>query len=280
MKNFRSILILALVATFAFAFTSCHKDGVYNPSKKISRVFYQYPGGNKILQGTFIWNKNKLEKIDYGDGDIAYYKYDGNQLSSIALDGEVINFKYDGSKLSKIEIIYDGQMEESIVVTHDGNKISKIVITEYDVDYANYERSIMRKTSNLKGILPAATCDNIAKKLILDHKKGLKSSDSYTIEFKYDGKNIAEERWVEYGATYTYTYDKSNNPFFGLFGEVNGSDYVDFLESKNNIEKVGCSYNGGYDEFTYEYSYDGKWPTERRRIEDNNIGETYFYEYE
>ena len=48
----------------------------------------------------------------------------------------------------------------------------------------------------------------------------------------------------------------------------------------NNIEKVSNTYDGDYSEFSYQYSYDGKWPTERRRVySDNSLGTTYFYEY-
>ena len=276
MKNFRRILVIAFVALFAFASTSCHKDGVFNPKKKISRVFTQYNGGSKTLAATYVWNKNKLEKIDYGDGDIAYYTYDGKKVSKITYGAQVMNFTYDGAKLSKVEVSYEGQLYYSYAVTHDGNKITKLVVTEYDSD-KNDVKSIVRTGLCLRGILPATTCDNLVEKQIQAKESGRKGTYTYTLEFKYDGWNIIEERWVEDNDVYTYTYDKCNNPFFGLFG---GSDYVEYLESKNNIEKVSNTYNGGYSESSYQYSYDGKWPTERRRVySDNSLGTTYFYEY-
>lgn len=271
-------MVIAFVALFAFASTSCHKDGVFNPKKKISRVFTQYNGGSKNLAATYVWNKNKLEKIDYGDGDIAYYTYDGKKVSKISNGAQVVNFTYDGAKLSKVEISYEGQLEESIAVTHDGNKITKLVITGYDSDYKD-AKDIVRTGLSLRGILPATTCDNLVEKQIQAKESGRKGTYTYTIEFKYDGWNIIEERWVEDNDVYAYTYDKGNNPFFGLFG--GGEDYVEYLESKNNIEKVSNTYNGEYSESFFQYSYDGKWPTERRRVySDNSLGTTYFYEYE
>lgn len=279
MKNFRRILVIAFVALFAFASTSCHKDGVFNPKKKISRVFTQYNGGSKNLAATYVWNKNKLEKIDYGDGDIAYYTYDGKKVSKISNGAVVMNFTYDGAKLSKVEISYEGQLYCSVAVTHDGNKITKlvIVITEYDSDYKD-AKDIVRTGLSLRGILPATTCDNLVEKQIQAKESGRKGTYTSTIEFKYDGWNIIEERWVEDNDVYAYTYDKGNNPFFGLFG--GDGDYVDLVESKNNIEKVSNTYNGEYSESFFQYSYDGKWPTERRRVySDNSLGTTYFYEY-
>lgn len=277
MKNFRRILVIAFVALFAFASTSCHKDGVFNPKKKISRVFYQDNGGSKTLAATYVWNKNKLDKIDYGDGDIAYYTYDGKKVSKISNGARVVNFTYDGAKLSKVEISYEGQLEESIAVTHDGNKITKLVITEYYSDYKD-AKDIVRTGLSLRGILPATTCDNLVEKQIQAKESGRKGTYTYTLEFKYDGWNIIEARWVEDNDVYAYTYDKGNNPFFGLFG---GEDYVQYLESKNNIEKVRNTYDGEYSESFFQYSYDGKWPTEKRRIySDNTLGYTYFYEYE
>lgn len=269
-------MVIAFVALFAFASTSCHKDGVFNPKKKISRVFTQYNGGSKTLAATYVWNKNKLEKIDYGDGDIAYYTYDGKKVSKITYGAQVMNFTYDGAKLSKVEVSYEGQLYYSYAVTHDGNKITKLVVTEYDSD-KNDVKSIVRTGLCLNGILPATTCDNLVEKQIQAKESGRKGTYTYTLEFKYDGWNIIEERWVEDNDVYTYTYDKCNNPFFGLFG---GSDYVEYLESKNNIEKVSNTDNGEYSEFSFQYSYDGKWPTERRRVySDNSLGTTYFYEY-
>lgn len=270
-------MVIAFVALFAFASTSCHKDGVFNPKKKISRVFYQDNGGSKNLAATYVWNKNKLDKIDYGDGDIAYYTYDGKKVSKISNGARVVNFTYDGAKLSKVEISYEGQLEESIAVTHDGNKITKLVMTGYYSDYKD-AKDIVRTGLSLNGILPATTCDNLVEKQIQAKESGRKGTYTYTLEFKYDGWNIIEERWVEDNDVYAYTYDKGNNPFFGLFG---GEDYVQYLESKNNIEKVSNTYDGEYSESFFQYSYDGKWPTEKRRIySDNTLGYTYFYEYE
>ena len=279
MKNFTRIMVLAFVALFAFAFTSCHKDGVFNPKKKISRVFYQSNGGDKSLEATYIWNKNKLDKIDYGGGSFAYFTYDGKKVSKISIGAEVINFTYDGAKLSKVEISYEGQLYESVAVTHDGNKITKLAITYYESDYKDAQ-SIIRSGLSLRGILPATTCDNLIEKQIQAKESGRKGTYNYTVEFKYDGWNIIEERWVEDSDVYTFTYDKGNNPFFGLF-YGDGGDSVDFLESKNNIEKVSNTYAGEYGESSFQYSYDGKWPTEKRRLySDGTLRYTYFYEYE
>lgn len=277
MKNFRRILVIAFVALFAFASTSCHKDGVFNPKKKISRLFYQSNGGDKSLVATYIWNKNKLDKIDYGGGNFTYYTYDGKKVSKITTGSSVANFTYDGAKLSKVEVSYEGQLETSVAVTHDGNKISKLVITEYESD--KDAQNIVHTGLSLRGILPATACDNLIEKQIQAKESGRKGTYTYTVEFKYDGWNIIEERWVESNDIYAYTYDKCNNPFFGLFGGE-GGDYVEYLESKNNIEKVSNTYDGGYSESSFQYSYDGKWPTEKRRFySDNTLGYTYFYEY-
>ena len=52
MKNIRSIFIALVACMVAFAFTSCQKDGVYKPKKKISKIYTSKDGGDRILQET------------------------------------------------------------------------------------------------------------------------------------------------------------------------------------------------------------------------------------
>ena len=53
MKRIHVFLAVATMAVITTGmFSSCKKDGVYNPKKKISRVSAQYSGGDKNLAST------------------------------------------------------------------------------------------------------------------------------------------------------------------------------------------------------------------------------------
>jgi hypothetical protein len=275
-------LILSMICL-----TSCKKDGVYNPKKKISKIFYQYSGGTKQLNETWTWDKNKLSKIDYGSGYYERFEYDKNQISKIIdSDGDYQKFTYDGSKINKIEFYYGNTLYEAYKFEHNGNKISKITIEEYDYDDYEYaSKSIKNSKRNiLRFILPEQFCEKIEKSL--SQKKNRKAMETYTTTLKltWKGNNVEEIVYEDmydnelYAETSKYTYDKKKNPFDGLLSEIEDSF------SKNNVTKMTTTdTDNNYWEYEYSYSYDGNFPKEVTQIYRSgsytNTSMTY-YEYE
>ncbi len=59
------VLLWAMLLPVAVSLTSCHKDGVYNPKEKISRIYYAYSSpdpffnSDKELKEIWDWDGNK-----------------------------------------------------------------------------------------------------------------------------------------------------------------------------------------------------------------------------
>lgn len=289
MKKMLSIVVsLLLVSAVLFSFTSCHKDGVYTPKKKISRIYTQISGQAKMLTEQWTWKDNLLSKIDYYyNGTYSHtnrYQYDGKQLTEVLIEGGKIRFTYDGSKLEKMEMWYSGSLLWKAEVKHDGKKIIEIEFTEYDV-YTVMKSSRSSAYDALKGVLPESSCAHIAE---LSKKRAAKSAKTgvevWNLYYTYDGNNIKEERYVVSGEEdkYTYTYDKELNPFFNLL--VGGQSYSDYEFSKNNIINVVYTnnYDGDYAEIDFSYVYEKSYPIERTTyyVTGNSFGVTAYYEYE
>ncbi|MBP5728020.1 MAG: hypothetical protein J6Y48_13195, partial [Clostridia bacterium] len=148
----RTALLLAILLPVAASFTSCKKDGVYNPKQKISRIYRQGSGQNTEKQLVELWNWDgkKLSSITYYDrsGEMEgteKFSYDGKRLSRIDYisdfgDGSYLLFTYDGRKLDKVEVYALGNLVGTLKYTYDGNKISKMDGTDMYIeeDYDDY----------------------------------------------------------------------------------------------------------------------------------------------
>ncbi|NLA23917.1 MAG: hypothetical protein GX879_03020 [Bacteroidales bacterium] len=273
----RMFLISAIILA-VLAFSSCEKkSGVYTPKKKISRVYEQWTGGNKMLSEKWTWDGNLLSKIEeYWDGELygTYrYKYDGKQVSEIIeVDGYTAKFKYDGKKLNKIEVSYNNFILMTFTPKYTKNNITEIEVVENDVDY-NYTKV----GKLLRGVLP----ENTFKHDAVSNKstRGTMSSETYTMKFTYESSNIKKKEIIYqdgYTETFVYTYDKGKNPYNGLL--ISPTNLFEL--SKNNvIKEVIEDSEGYYKEYEYDYTYENNYPTE---ITYQNGGYTYtsFITYE
>lgn len=302
--NYLSVLLIALMI---MTFTSCDKDGVYNPKKKINRIFTSSAGDSKQLEETWTWDKNLLTKIDFGENYVYRFEYDGKRLAKIlSSDGNTtINFFYDGSKYDKVEENYKYSVEEDLYsysisalttykFTYDGSKISKITVNHtstytYDLPF-DFKGEVVKhapksKLSPLRFFLSEESCKKVAE--IRSAKEENKNSETYTstytITLTWDGNNVSKEVYEEvtdgelYTYSYTFTYDKEKNPYYGLFvGE--SESFISF--SKNNVAKIAATNSDGvYAEKNFTYRYEDGFPIERMEIEDGSTYTTY-YEYE
>ncbi|NLJ83243.1 MAG: hypothetical protein GX330_08985, partial [Bacteroidales bacterium] len=150
-----SVLTLALFAAFV---TSCNKEGVYKPSKKISKI-YEEEDGEKVLSQTWTWDGNKLQMISYGkDGDeYEVFEYNKGQIAKTieyraGAERGYTEFTYNKSLLEKIEVYYRGKKEQTVIVEHDKKKISRLIITDHS---ENYDEGVHKSTDRYKQLKQA-----------------------------------------------------------------------------------------------------------------------------
>ncbi len=210
MKNVKRMAVLALMCCCVFAFTSCQKDGVYKPKKKISEISLNENGhGAKVVE-KWNWSGNLLSKIDYvEDGYSANFEYNGKQVSKITMtSGEYVAFSYDG-KLLQTAVINDGEEDiATFTYTHEGKLISAIE--------GNISTDFGDKTARLVQLVNrfvTPTIENQQNQLMLKSKGRYTTTQTFT----YDGKNIVKSVYstnLGYTAETNYTYCDYLNPFY------------------------------------------------------------------
>ena len=284
MKRMTVVFIAIIVA---FAFSSCEKGqlGVYNPKKKIHKV-YKLVDSEKQLAETWNWDNDKLKWVDIhvGDGFSAtdIFEYDGNFMSKITRSVSVpplviplVNetfLTYDGKKLVGINSKLNGVTIMDIALIYKGNKVSQMGITSPIFE------EIDKAFPSLRYVLPAQIFD-IAKET---HKSMTKTSpveyDAIVfLTWEKDNfvKAVTQSQTME-GVT-EYSYDNMNNPFYGLVvgGSTNGF-------TKNNMTKLVSTQNNYPNskyEQTYTYKYENNYPIEFTVEDSDDDTETTYYEY-
>lgn len=291
MKKFTFILVaLALV----FSFNSCHKEGKFNPSKKIAtisedRLHYGSQGEEqriKVVTQKWKWNGNKLASIDYMRNKYDYstdsytsevsftkkYTYEGSRISRIDYipannenyKSDYTDFIYDGGKLMKLTNYYDGHEQYKYEFTYKSGKISSMTKIYYN-DKGEKANSAI-ESNPLCMVFPEIIVKDMTKTA---QKFADTKGHSITYNIEWDGSNISTWTYSS-GKTITthkYTYDKKKNPFYG-FLDQNGTSVQ--YSSKNNILRDECIYDeDGYTESyidEYFYEYDGNYPNARRTV--------------
>ena len=282
----------SFVLIIMFGMSSCKKDGVYNPKKKISKIYTQQEQQKKQLVQTWTWNDKKLSRIDYVSGYYELFEYTGKQISKINnSDGGYMDFIYDGSKISKIEYYKDKELLELYTFEHAKGKVSKIAVEQYGKeDTYEYASSSHKneKMNVLQFILPERSCENLSS--YFSQRKYQKSNqiDTSIISLTWYEKNVVKiifeyfGGYKDYEYTITYNHDKKKNPLCG-FLSYDFDDPV-FGYSKNNITREYIADNN-YDtwEYNYSYIYDDNVPiqsTRTRKIGTYNNTLITYYEYE
>ena len=290
MKKF---LILFIAIVTLIAFSSCEKEplGVFNPTKKIHKIYQQTEYASKHLTETWTWDNNKLTQVDYSpnaNSNITYkdnFEYDGNFMSKIVrtyvndLMGYTTSFIYDKKKLVTIHSMFTLDMEYSTQMNffYKGNKISKM---EMISDLPEYSQKSDFVFSSLRYVLPTQIID-IIKETQKNTGKGIAAENVITVLFTWNGDNIIKT--ITELSTFEgmrtdvseIAYDKMNNPSYGYFLGTNIGGLT-----KNNPTKV-ISYSRL--EQTYSYKYKNKFPVEIIREINWGYGElettSTYYEY-
>ena len=277
------------VLVFAFT-TSCTKEGVYTPSKKIRKVYHSTSSIDKYLSQSWEWNGKLLEYINYysSDGSLSWtenFTYDGKRLIQVDnyLGSEYITYEYDGKKLKSANYFFSNSLGATIAYTYSDNKLEKMIITYYDY--------YMKHNGNLlKTILPlpsevTETINKALDKVCADRQE--KEVYTFTYQFTWSDTNVSKIEATEDGRIITANlqYDAKNNPFKG-FHDLNSdveSNPILCL-SKNNVTRMILVYSDGDSEVqTYTYSYNSdNYPTMSimRYADDDDYQSVYYYDYD
>lgn len=291
----KKILTILAIACVAFIFAGCQKDGVYNPSKKISKIYYTSTSGNKSLKQIWTWNGKLLDRIDfYYGGTVSYsynFTYDGNRLTRMNRMNDYknnvyIEYKYDGSHLSEANVFYSGRLNYTYKFSYKSGKLESMTCT-------STSKGVKEETK----IHPLyfvfgpeiSQCIEKSEKALAEKHNG-KSIDIETYKFTWKNGEVSQcvisyqnDDYSEY--TYKYTYDKKKNPFSGaLINLYPEGNMVDGSLSKHNITKIDLtSMEGESEVIKFDYSYKDNYPISKRKTSIYNgevdTGGLYEYEY-
>jgi hypothetical protein len=283
-----SFLYIVLGVSVAFGATSCEKDGVYQPVKKISKIYIQENKNDKQLYAEWTWKGNKLEQIAYPlNRDTAHFSYEKGVISKITYTGispRYLSFQYDKNFFSKMNLYNENTLLVSYQFFYDKKKISKIIVMEYAPD-----KSGMQHLGDLFTLLslPDMAAESIEMTTLEHAYKGGGSGGSggggeggttvlasYSFTFTWDEKkdNITQivTQTHSLRTTMKYLYDEKNNPFKGLQSEASNDATMGYVYNaascnKNNIVKsqllVGEEANlKEHTTIKIDYVYNKKYP--------------------
>ena len=259
---------------------------MYNPSKKIQKIYYVNDEGVNELLEVWNWDGKLLTSIDNVDGSDSYktvFSYDSKKrLARIDAEGSHSEFVYDGKYLDKIVITSEG-VSSTIEIKHEKDKISEITMDDFlsDLDWKK-----MKMVNPLRFMIPEAfpAVEKAMKKCPRDAK-----GDQIVIKLTWTGDNVSsmELSFPIYGMMFTetmdFTFDNYNNPMYGAFASMMSETGMFTFLNKNNPLTMKTSYMGQVlDSSEYIYEYEGKFPTKVtcKTVEDDEVfADTYVYEY-
>lgn len=268
----KTFIILA-IACVAMLMSSCKKEGAYNPSRKITKVYVQEDiAGDlsdplnrsnltvytpKYLSESWTWKGNTLEKIDkYSQtGNIEStltFTYDNKKRIS-RIDNASANdvniyteFTYEGKELSESKYYINNTLATTYKFTHENGKISKVEFTSTtsDIDKA------------MRFILPSSICQFIEQaQKEYNALKGAKGETSATVVFTWNKDNISNAVFTSgnWQTTNNIEYDNFKNPYYGMFESE--FTWTNLCKNNPNITRMSSS-SGGTSTILYQYNYD------------------------
>lgn len=304
----RYIVLFCTAILLPLLFTSCKKDkvdqqeeepiqeGVYNPQKKIDKVFSEWRmigqvlseetntwetvdyGESESYSEAWQWNGDLLESIRYyRDGEEyrrAVFSYQNNRISSISETDDITAWRnltyyysYDGDKLSSIRAFQGSTLVEDYQIIHTGNKITRILFFENYSSTKDFDNIFLPCPTAVRSVLGRI------RTLMKSKHESKDYSCSGALDLQWVGNNIVRasvtedfegDHWVV-----EYTYDTKVNPYYGMLFEYGHDGYRDMFTSQNNILTEKCTYleSEGVawcDE--YSYTYNGEWPISVRSL--------------
>jgi hypothetical protein len=271
----------------------CEKAGVYNPGKKIKKI-YQEINGVKTLMEEWTWDGNLLAQIQYYSLDepayVEHYIYEKNRLVKVKLDNGIYytitckNNKYDKIDCySPLNILLLSQE-----FTYKNNKISTIVftvkgdaLTIIDDLFGNY----VQKSEYGRGFMTHLLSPELIHEMnkLISKAKGEVPEISISATLKWNKNNLSElvleinNSVIPVKSILTFgKYDNKENPLYHSFQSL-------IIDSKNNPLQITTKSDFlstiEYPVY-YEYKYDNQFPIQ---ITTKDIGGSIlvvYYEYQ
>lgn len=282
----KSVKFIMAVAVIVMLCVSCHKEGQFNPSKKVKKITTTVKQGGQIVEGEsgyfeFVWDDFHLTSINVYNGGsidrIETYSYDNkNRVSKIqSTTGNSLEYVYEGNLLKEIKSYQEDKHTYSFVVTHDGRSI-----TEIQVQVVDDKGVFVPNEINPFFFLPNEVATTINKSI----KKSFgQKSVQKTYAFSWENKNLTQMQIVE-GRTVTttkYEYDNKKNPLFGWFCTWDNSFSAMFVNHNVTREFGNTTVDGkevGSGEFKYSYTYGGSYPVTKSWTEEDGSGNTFTHD--
>lgn len=288
----KSIVFCMCFAVIAL-FTACNKnqEGVFNPSKKIQKIYSVDNSGAKELVEVWNWEGKILSSIVNVDGDYtSSFSYDKKKrLVAIDTKDSHSEFTYDGNYLLRVVSSSNGEVEGTIDVVHENGKISELKMDVAGLDLDLFKKSI---ANPMRFVLPEAIpavesmvkeCPKSAKNMQINAKLTWNGDNVSTMQIT---ANVPVLGTVT--LTTDLTYDSKNNPIYGSFASImSAASEVFFLNKNNPMTKKSTLQstliNRMLDSSEYSYEYEGNYPTKvicKTTDGDGDIDvETTIYEY-
>lgn len=278
-KSIALCLVMAVIALFS----ACKKnpDGIYNPSKKIQKI-YNVEDGTRILSEVWSWNGDLLISIE-DCGGIApittTFSYDNsNRLVSMDNVNSHSECIYDGKKIQKIVVTSYGIEVGSYEFQHKGNKISQIKIN-FDLGWDDLDWKKAAILNPLRFLIPEV-CQTM-ESVLEDCPKDAKGED-ITMNLNWSGNNVKtiDVSYQGFFGTVTetvkLTYDSQNNPTYGSLAQLNTDAVANLFVNKNNPLTITTLINGfTYDKQTFTYEYADNYPVKVIGEDVENPGTSY-----
>ena len=274
-------------------FTACNKnqEGVFNPSKKIQKIYSVDNSGEKELVEVWNWEGKILSSIVNVDGDYtSSFSYDKKKrLVAIDTKDSHSEFTYDGNYLLRVVSSSNGEVEGTIDVVHENGKISELKMDVAGLDLDLFKKSI---ANPMRFVLPEAIpavesmvkeCPKSAKNMQINAKLTWNGDNVSTMQIT---SNVPVLGTVT--LTTDLTYDSKNNPIYGSFASImSAASEIFFLNKNNPMTKKSTLQstliNRTLDSSEYSYEYEGNYPTKvicKTTDGDGDIDvETTIYEY-
>lgn len=287
MTKFKTFTVL-FGALLLASMTSCTKDGIYTPSKKIRKVYESSTYTPKHLSQAWHWDDNLLATVEHYTiiGDVGWterYTYDGKRLIRVDNNNptEYTLYNYDGNRLKSVDYYYHDILDATAAYEYSGTKISQATITYYHGYKKGDECGLMSYLPFPDEIAEAA--EKCLAKVVDNEQKSIRVMN---LQFAWDGDNVSKIIVVidDETSIVTMQYDNKNNPLKGFMSllswELDEVDDGDMYYSKNNVTSMFFVFSDGDTEdmtFTYQYDSDN-YPT-MRTLSDYFQYVTY-YEYQ
>lgn len=221
-------------------------------------------------------DKNRLERLDYGNRDRIEYNYDpqGRLLKETYEDGETVSYAYDNcgnlatvtdSETGTVTTYYYDLLNRNVGYREQNTNLDHSVAYIYDE-----ENNLSSMTEVINGVSKIYTYTYNG-----DNKLVSETVDGVTVEYEYDGfdrissQTIKEDETVKQTKIYGYADGSTENSTSTQVSSYNGFIYTH--DKNGNILSVSDGTN------TTSYVYD----SQNQLIRENNqaAGKTWCYSY-